>query len=183
MANLSDLNVSIGTDKNNAEEVCAYIKQFIQDGDLILDEFRKDNSVDERANYSMVFEPECTILDNGNISFGGQGRWCGPNQFFIDIAAKFNVEIDYHDSESGSNFYHHVSASGDNVLEDVEYGFYSIEHAKYMGADAVKESIEDWYYGTEDSDDSDMDEILEALGIEKSEVLEALGVDTIEEIK
>ena len=63
------------------------------------------------------------------LSIFGEGRWSTDPTEAIDFAAQHNLSGTFKDSESGSDFFQLIEfASDGTITNDINTGYYSIEH-------------------------------------------------------
>ena len=152
MANWSNTVIQLIGDKNNIEKAHQFIQSYIDENYLDPSKLMPDNSVQNRAEYSLMEIDDYTKEDS-YIEIYGQGRWCAPSGFFKDVVNKFNLEIDYIDSENGADFCHIIQGDKNNLIEK-QYSYWSIEHFECKGgASAFFNEINTWYCSEEDKND------------------------------
>ena len=157
MANWSDTTIQLSGNSEAIQNAHNFIEKYSKEGYLDPSALMKDTSVSSRAKYT-IMAIEDYFRDNTSIQIYGQGRWCAPSGFFKDIVNKFDLEIDYVDSENGSDFCHIIQGNKNNLTEK-EYPYWSIEHFNSRGgATTFFDNINDWY--DEENPDTQIEKLI-----------------------
>ena len=169
MANWSNTIVRFYGDPGDIEDAYDYIKKYIFDGWIDPTSLAKDDSLEERAGYSIMELYEMHKTDK-HLEIIGKGRWTSPSKFFIDVAKMNHLHMEYLDAENGADFTHIIEVDDGKVTEQ-EFPFWTKEHFDWLGGrDAFLEEIRDWY-DYEDEPIEEIEELINYYNIEKGKEL------------
>ena len=147
MANYSDTSIKLHGQKST--EALQYLKSFINDGWLDVNNLNPSDNIAAKAAYASM---EIFSIDENESSFqiSGSGRWCAPHGFFEMLAEKYELSGYYFDREGGCDFSHLMEFEGGEMVLNVEDSYFSQLAFDYRDIDELVEERsyiideEDW---------------------------------------
>jgi len=146
MANWSDTSVTlVAQDVMDFVALTRELKSDIKDNYLSADGYTGSMNIE-------YFEYD---IDDLIIEIQGEGRWSAPMDYFISMAIKYKLNMDYVDAEPGNSFFIKVETiNGEvtcNIEEDYisqasidEFGVNYFEYQLNYLAETYEASPEDW---------------------------------------
>jgi len=170
MANWSSTEVTLTGCSNSITDANKFITDLIDSEWLDSRSLADGDSVADRSLFSGM-EIHDYQKDDSIITIVGSGRWCSPSGFFILVAKKFYLELEYHDAEPGCAFYHWVTVNEDGLEENNEYDYNSIERINWQGTEYFKEDLDCWYWDDDNDElDTDIENLINHFDIKRPDI-------------
>ena len=147
MANWSDTWFEFRTDeKENALEIYNFFKSNTENNFYHSGKPKWcDKYSDDDYGFSgmEISDIELTHYDKKHIvTVSGMGRWHGPFTMAKCLAERYGTDLEYHDSESGCQFYHKIIAENGIVVDDLDLPYLGTDHIEYLGYESALSDLE-----------------------------------------
>ncbi len=168
MANISDFECSFYGDKKQLDKLEEEFKTnsesgwfFMESQETVPDD---DSATVVKWGWSGVSDPSIDRLDDGQLSFSGQGRWHGPYSTIKFLVKKYGVTATYNDLEEGCDFYHRMEFRNGECTLDQEYDYLSKESVEKFDLEYFRDNYE-WIWDEEDGFEDNIDLITTLLDL------------------